>query len=290
VPNAFQPLTEEELECMTSLGPSTYVQDKDFNPERIEGTCEWFLHHPRFTAWHERNASGLLWVSGDPGCGKSVLSKYLVDEKLQKTGVQSTCFYFFKDLPGRNNATTALKAILHQLFDQQPALLKYAMTDFKRSKIGFIQTFDTYWEILLEATKSAEACSAVCILDALDECQESGLNIIGKLNNLYRDRAESSTSNLVLKFLVTSRPYLNIERKFVELTRSMPSIRLAGEEDPDAINREINLVIDFRVSNMPWEEITKSQLREALRAPLNRTYLWVVLVFEVLELTLKVTE
>jgi hypothetical protein len=276
---------------MTSLGPSTYVQDKDFNRDRIEGTCEWFLRHPHFKEWHERNASGLLWVSGDPGCGKSVLSKYLVDEKLRKTDVQSTCFYFFKDLAGRNDATTALRAILHQLFDQQPALLKYAMKDFERSKIGFIQTFDTYWEVLLAATKSAEAHGVVCIVDALDECQESGrYNLITKLNNLYKVGAQSSISKSALKFLVTSRPYIDIERKFVELTQSMPTIRLAGEEDPDAINREINLVIDFRVNNMPWQENTKSRLREALRAPLNRTYLWIVLIFEVLEQKLKVTQ
>ena len=275
---------------MTSLGPSTYVQDKDFNPPRIEGTCEWFLRHQNFRAWHGRNTSGLLWVSGDPGCGKSVLSKYLIDEKLRRTDVQSTCFFFFKDLAGRNDATTALRAILHQLFDQQPALLKYAMKDFQKSKTGFIQTLDTYWEILLAATRSVEAHSVVCILDALDECQEFGRhNLIRKLNNLYKGGADSSTSNSVLKFLVTSRPYVDIEWKFVELTRSMPTIRLAGEEDPDAISREINLVIDHRVSKLVWGDAVKSQLREALHKPSNRTYLWVVLVFEVLEKALKVS-
>lgn len=181
-------------------------------------------------------------MSGDPGCGKSVLSRYLVDEKLQKTNVQSTCFYFFKDLPGRNDATTALRAILHQLFDQQPALLKYAMNDFQRIKASFTQTFDMYWEILLAAAGSAEAHSTVCVLDALDECEGFGLSIIRKLNNLYRGGGNSTTSESKLKFLVTSRPYMDIEREFVELTQTIPTIRLAGEDEPDAINDEIILL------------------------------------------------
>jgi hypothetical protein len=274
---------------MKDLGPSTYIQDKDFNADRVEGTCEWFLRHQLFTEWHKRGGSRLLWVSGDPGCGKSVLSKYLVDEKLRKTDNQSTCYYFFKDLPGRNSAATALKAILHQLFDQQPILLKYVVDDLNRTEAGFIHTFETYWDILLKAARSSEAHNIICILDALDECQDSGLKIIGKLNHLYN--AESQSFKPSLKFLITSRPYRDIEQKFVVLTRSMPTIRLAGEEaqNVNVINREIHLVIDFKINNMPWGDETKSQLRAALQAPSNRTYLWVSLVFEVLERELKLT-
>jgi ankyrin repeat domain-containing protein 50 len=274
---------------MKGLGPSTYIQDKDFNPDRVEGTCEWFLRHKLFTKWHKSGGSRLLWVSGDPGCGKSVLSKYLVDEKLRKTDDQSTCYYFFKDLSGRNNAATALRAILHQLFDQQPILLKYAVDDLNRTEAGFIHTFETYWDILLKAAGSSEARNIICILDALDECQDSGLQIIGKLNHFYI--ADSQNSKPSLKFLVTSRPYRNIEQKFVELTRSMPTIRLAGEEarNANAIGHEVNLVIDFNIDNMPWGDETKSQLRAALQAPSNRTYLWVSLVLEVLEKELKLT-
>jgi hypothetical protein len=236
---------------MKDLGPSTYIQDKDFNPDRVEGTCEWFLRHQLFTEWHKRGGSRLLWVSGDPGCGKSVLSKYLVDEKLRKTDNQLTCYYFFKDLPERNNAATALKAILHQLFDQQPILLKYVVDDLNRTEAGFIHTFETYWDILLKAARSSEAHNIICILDALDECQDSGLKIIGKLNHFYN--AESQSFKPSLKFLITSRPSRDIEQIFVVLTRSMPTIRLAGEEaqNVDVINREIHLIVDFKINNMP---------------------------------------
>jgi hypothetical protein len=42
--------------------------------ERVEDTCQWFLQHEQI----ETGVRPLL-VTADPGCGKSVLAKYLID-------------------------------------------------------------------------------------------------------------------------------------------------------------------------------------------------------------------
>lgn len=60
---------------------SGYEDYKDFNPARVEGTCEWFLTDDRFRKWRNSNTSSILWISAGPGCGKSVLSRALVDEE-----------------------------------------------------------------------------------------------------------------------------------------------------------------------------------------------------------------
>ncbi|KAI9038129.1 Ankyrin repeat protein [Aspergillus affinis] len=59
-----------------------YKDRKDINNKRVPGTCEWFTSHPQFTRWNESVNSELLWVSAEPGCGKSVLTRYLADEYL----------------------------------------------------------------------------------------------------------------------------------------------------------------------------------------------------------------
>ncbi|KAM5342918.1 hypothetical protein ACJ41O_013884 [Fusarium nematophilum] len=65
----------------------------------------------------------MLWVSANPGCGKSVLAKYLVDSKLQTTEPRTTCYFFFKDdFEDQRSATSALSCILHQLFIQREDL------------------------------------------------------------------------------------------------------------------------------------------------------------------------
>lgn len=114
---------------------SNYEAGKNVNLERIQGTCEWFLNHTRFLTWRESQSSSLLWLSADPGCGKSVLSKYLVDRKGEVLTVNREppilCYFFFKDGDvDRMDGTKALCAFLHQLIMQQPHLYRHAKEDF----------------------------------------------------------------------------------------------------------------------------------------------------------------
>jgi hypothetical protein len=79
----------KELKCLQILRTSDYEQFKDRNPDRLEGTCEWFLQHERYHEWQQKE-SGLLWVSADPGCGKSVLARSLIDREMKATSSQAT--------------------------------------------------------------------------------------------------------------------------------------------------------------------------------------------------------
>jgi hypothetical protein len=76
-----------------------------------------------------------LWISADPGCGKSVLTKSLVDEvfALSKSNV-SIVYFFFKKNDDQNNIATALCAVLHQLFSLQPQLLQHALPSWEKNR------------------------------------------------------------------------------------------------------------------------------------------------------------
>ena len=50
----------------------------------MAGTGEWLLDHDNFTAWMEKG-NPVLWCSGDPGAGKSVLM-YVMSERLGRNG------------------------------------------------------------------------------------------------------------------------------------------------------------------------------------------------------------
>ena len=112
-----QPRREEENRNLRMLY-SNYEAGKNVNPERIAGTCEWFLTHDKFLDWQQSQCSRLLWLSADPGCGKSVLAKHLVDgrEKILTVNLEPTiiCYFFFKDGDlDRIDSAKALCAILH---------------------------------------------------------------------------------------------------------------------------------------------------------------------------------
>ncbi|KAF7950258.1 hypothetical protein EAE96_007549 [Botrytis aclada] len=92
--------TKEEMECLQAFrSDNLYEEQKDRNPDRVEGTCRWLLESESFRAWRDGESSGLLWISADPGCGKSVISKAFVDERLVSTSPATIiCHFFFKDI------------------------------------------------------------------------------------------------------------------------------------------------------------------------------------------------
>lgn len=71
-----------DLQSLVGLfNTSDYNRQMKLNPERVEGTCEWFCNHETFSKWLQADA-GLLLVSADPGCGKSTLARFLIEEVL----------------------------------------------------------------------------------------------------------------------------------------------------------------------------------------------------------------
>ena len=92
---------------------------------------------------------------------------------------------------------------------------------------------------------------------------------------------------------VTSRPYFDIERGFEELTSYFPTIRLAGEEETELIKREIDIVIKVRVqkigAKLKLDYSERSSLEKDLLNITHRTYLWLKLIFEVIEQRLDIT-
>jgi ankyrin repeat protein len=272
---------------MQSLRTSEYEQFKDRNPSWLRGTCQWILQHEHFQKWRDSSSSNLLWVSADPGCGKSVLTKSLIDEDFRSTESLTTCYFFFKeDNDEQRDISTALSALLHQLFSQKPILIGHAVSDYAANGDELLQSFPQLWNILISAAADPAAGQIVIILDALDECLESGRNqIIDALNTFYGHSTSDSNLSL-LKFLVTSRPYFDIERRFAILIRSFPTIRLYGEKESEVISREINVVIKSKVSELGQQlELDDSEqltLQNELLGMEHRTYLWLKLIVEVI--------
>lgn len=269
---------------LRELYATPYKDHKDRNPDRVPGTCEWFTSHDRFKRWREQNTS-LLWVSADPGCGKSVLVKYLVDEVLPSTRRSTTCYFFFKDgIEKQSTVENALRCILRQLFDQRRDLLSNTLLEkFESDGVATFDSFSDLWYLLTSTARHESAGNIICLLDALDECEENGrVRLAQALNKLYK--IESSDS--ALKFLVTSRPYGSIHREFQTLKNDRPTIHLQGENQTeiDKISREIDAVIKHKVeslsSELSLQSHEKTKLHRRLTSIPHRTYLWVYLTFD----------
>ncbi|CAH0046378.1 unnamed protein product [Clonostachys solani] len=271
-----------EGEWFPKLLTCPYWERKDEpNPPQTEGTFEWFLNHSLYKHWRSSHVANVLWVSADPGCGKSVLARHVAENVLPSSNKRLTCYFFFNsDYSDQRSVTDALFCILHQVFKDfstnfPPKVLQTATENYEKT----LELFHDLWAVLLSVAERQKFKEVICILDALDESSEPGRSqFIDALGKLY---SQSQIKPVRLKFLVTSRPCLDAS----SLDRLRVSIHLSGESDG-----EVGMIseIRFAIQQKAGRLIQKHRLgpedgdfliAELCRNP-NPTYLWVHLVIE----------
>lgn len=184
------------------------------------------------------------------------------------------------------DAAHALCAILHQLFSSAStsSLIKHALYSHKNYGKALAQNFSELWRILVDCVKSSDAGEIICVLDALDECNESSRReIIGKLKDFYF--REQHQLNTKLKFLITSRPYDDLERSFGTFSATTIYLRFDCDDKSEEISRDINLVIEARVDKVAssFRLEDRYKISKRLQNMKNRTYLWLHLTFNIIE-------
>ncbi|CAN9210910.1 unnamed protein product [Alternaria alternata] len=282
-----QKLSDQQARCLQlfrltqSSEGATYEWYKERIAGRVEGTCLWFLNHPHFQEWR-RSESGPLLVSADPGCGKSVLAKYLIDHVLAE--LSTVCYFFFKDQV-QNTVREALCALLHQLFSQKRSLLVHAMEQYDKDGARLVNSTSSLWSVFREAVQDANAGPVTIVLDALDECAESETRDL--LQHIESQVRSSSSRNAKLKLLMTSRPYEHIVSELHSLSEAFPRIRIPGEDESETISQEVNCVVRHRVDQFAKERKLSDEIKRCLEDQLlkmeHRTYLWAYLVFDYLQ-------
>ncbi|KAG4256796.1 hypothetical protein FPRO03_03806 [Fusarium proliferatum] len=284
-----------KAQVLKRLATSPYRGRKDRNPSAVQGTCEWFISHHLYHEWLGQEASKILWVSADPGCGKSVLVKHLVDSVIQTTASRKVCYFFFKDdFADQKSLLSALSSILQQLFMLDTALLSdEILLQFDANGQWLAVSFVELWQILIKVADSNHDTEIICLIDAVDECNEQ------ERRQLFRALCElcGSKKTRNLKFLITSRPYREIGMGFKPLENlNLPVIHLSGESDSEMtkIVKEIDIAIRERVKAIAVQQsLTDDEqliLITRLLSVRNRTYLWAHLTLDLIERQLDISK
>lgn len=283
-------------------------QHKSRNPHPVPGTCKWLLDHLVYRDWLNQKESYLLWISADPGCGKSVIASYLIDKKLglEQHPRVNICYFFFKsDNSEQQSAVKGLQSLIVQLVEQQPTLKILAANAFEGRST---EKLDDLWEVLVEVAKQprvsdpAGSHSTFCIVDGLDECDEADRRKLTRLMAKTFEKTLAAQNTQVdepqevpFKVLVLSRPDKNIKislDKAAFISPGQPSncarvamIRLRGEDETDAISADVEAVICSSISDLieqglPHDLLLEVQEQLIMRA--DRTFLWATLILQLL--------
>ncbi|KAH6640649.1 hypothetical protein F5144DRAFT_483119, partial [Chaetomium tenue] len=252
-----------------------YVDPKDKIPYKIKNTGDWFLSSDHFHEWRDSKSSRLLWLSGNAGCGKSVLVKHLTENLSSGT----VCYFFFEAEPdGQGGLINALRRILFQLFSQDNIPLPSKSQGLLNTKMTTTPWhFEHLWQLLLQTAKQRGVGEIVCLLDAVDECEPEEWTALSEaLQRLYESK-ECEAFNL--KFLLTSRPYNRIHSRLRDLFNDSRehAVHVRGECDPlrSKISHEIGIFVNSQIqSHAPHlGPDTRRLLRDALLSGAQMTYL-----------------
>ncbi|KAL9134421.1 MAG: hypothetical protein Q9175_004391 [Cornicularia normoerica] len=291
VQSRLNQIPNENLSCLQSLFLSNPRDDlaaiRSAKGDRVDGTCEWILTQDRYTSWLVEDSPQLLWLSGAPGIGKTMLSGFLVEEiaQLAKQSSQMTVAYYFCDdkYQERRTATAILRGLLLQLLRQRPILFKHIQSDFDMCGDSLCTNLHALWRIFVSIVQDPEAGEVYCLIDALDECEkESRQLFLTEFTKLFRSPQSKKTH---VKFIVTSRRENDIQ---VALSAVTPTIRDL-QVDSGRVNDDLSKFIGVKVDELSAEKRYSSGLKDKIKFDLMEkaggTFLYVSLVLHDLKKT-----
>ena len=245
----------------------------------LKDLCSWIFNDPAFLDWWNGAGSGFLWIHGDPGKGKTMMTIALISsisEQLASdvSGVMS--FFFCQNtVPELNRATSVLRGLIYLLISQHKNLIRHLQKPYDEAKNRLFEgrnVLSSLWRILLDILQDKSLSTVYLIVDALDECDN---DIFQLLEWIIEKDAHSSSK---VKWLLTSRNIPQI-RERLEVN---DLIHTSLELNSSHVSKAVDTFIDTKVTELARQKKYSSELQIFIKDYLLRksegTFLWVALV------------
>ena len=187
----------------------------------------------QFKSWSEvriRPRETLLWISGGPGTGKTILSSFLIDHLCSRPEFDSVLFYLF-DYVSRERCThlAAACSLTYQLLRSLPLgdnqLYKDLIERKDASGQNKAKDFFALWSVFCKHVNLRSRTAIV--IDALDVCLDAEAFLGGLKSVSYNNGA---------RVIVISRRETNIARQL----ETSPHIPFGAQENQSDIATFIN--------------------------------------------------
>jgi len=224
----------------------------------------------------------------NPVSGANICFRVFLAEELERTthGTENYLFlqYFCDNQDeNRNTAVAIMRGMIFQLLTYRQELMCHILPSFKIQQNSLFKesSFETLWRIFNTMLQDPVLIDLYCVLDGLDECDESSLEtLVAKFKSLFSLETRPSHR---LKLIVVSR---NIPRFILEQLNCFPRIQLDTDSD-GGINDDLQKFINDKVEQLPayslCPERLQIRLKRGFRDRAQGTFLWVGLVAEALK-------
>ncbi|KAF3056227.1 Protein SERAC1 [Daldinia childiae] len=237
------------------------------------GSCRWFSEAKRFTSWKADESPGILWLTGRPASGKSVLSSHVV-EQVKSQGASCSYFFFKEKEASKSTLSDCLRSLVFQM----------AMQDIHVTEMLLqLESEGVSWDITDELSvwrrlfisgvfKLPSISRHFWIIDGVDECTN--------FNSLFTKRI-LSTIPKGLRLFATSR---NLEEIGRGLTSLGSRVSLQSLSETDTLG-DMRLFVTSRLRELDRLETDESvhAMCEKILKKSSGSFLWVRLVLQEFE-------
>ncbi|KFY45994.1 hypothetical protein V494_00659 [Pseudogymnoascus sp. VKM F-4513 (FW-928)] len=250
---------------------------------KVGNTCEWILKRKEFSAWGAAADPQLLFITGSPGIGKTMMSTFLVDElqkKVEKAPGKILAYFFCDDKHQDQKTPTAiLRSLIWQILLQKNELFESIKPDYNAQGDKIVENFSTLWRTLEGILRDERAGEVFIHIDAFDECDKSVRNeLLICIKELFQSSPTEQAGNF--KLCVTSRPEHDI---LGELSNVGSHLLM----NATSVNEDLSMYIDFTVDQLAkrrgYAPTLKEMVQNALKNEAEGTFLWVSLMVADLE-------
>lgn len=233
----------------------------------------WLLQNETYLSWI-RGDVPCLWISGDPGKGKTMLSIFLTEELERHTrevGAQLLFLFCSSQDEKRNKATAVLRCLVHQLITKRPDLFHHVSTHFEdENRNDTVSSPETLWIVLKKLLHAPALGRVFCVLDGLDECDDASSRLLATIfGDFFASKKTGSTTGN-FQLAIVSRRIRGLD--------AFPQVRL----DPDHVGHvdsDIQKFISDRVRELRkvdgFNDTLRNVVEKALLARSQGTFLWV---------------
>ncbi|SPO07309.1 uncharacterized protein DNG_10003 [Cephalotrichum gorgonifer] len=229
----------------------------------------WVFEIEEYKRWSVADGPRLLWITGIPGAGKTVLTSNLIDHHLEsRTDAPDVhdfqLAYFYCNASDRRFSHDVFRSFIRQLADGYhplPERLCQLYKDKSRRTSKSVEIeYEDYRDLLMELIPTTT--ETILILDALDECIGNKMHPDDpdeEMEEVLRMFRELLDSNLPVKLIVSSRHDRAIATEF----RDQGVIKISSDDNLDDILTMVKGQIDKYNENA--EKRMKKKIEGELR-------------------------
>jgi len=246
-----------------------------FHEKCMNDTCSWVLEESTFRTFlndsHQR--ARILWCTGKPGAGKSVLTSFIVN-RFRTLGLRCAFFFFRSGDQVGNSLNSLLLSLAYQIASSEPS---YRQRLLQMSNEGLnVQRSATHliWQKLFVSSllKTTINEPTYIAIDALDECETSPL-----LLKLLTDLANAKTP---IRILLVSRKTQQLLGAFEKLSKALTLDSLSL----DSQQTDLKLYVREEMNSMRGDSAYRERITSRILEKAVSNFLWAHLVIrEVLQ-------